>query len=102
MRADHTGVVWLIIVVNISEWSGEADERSLKGLMERSLMGSGETRQARALLGYRITPQSPSGGSTDGMKSRSTLDLLHPDLRWRRLNSSENRFMSYVRKTEVT
>ena len=65
---DHTGHVWLII--NVSEWPCGADELTLKVLLKRSLMGSGETRQARALLRYRMTPQSPTERSTDGVTSR--------------------------------
>ena len=68
LRVDHTGHVWLII--NVSEWPCGADELTLKVLLKRSLMGSGETRRARALLRYRMTPQSPTERSTDRVTSR--------------------------------
>lgn len=44
-----------------------------------------ETRMARALFSYRITPQSTTGKSPAELlcsrKLRSTLDLIHPDFK---------------------
>lgn len=65
----------------------ERGVQTLKALLKKSAGGSVETKLARALFSYRITPQSTTGRSPAelllGRKLRSTLDLLHPDLQSR-------------------
>lgn len=57
--------------------------QTFKSLMKKMTGDSVETRMARALFSYRITPQSTTGKSPAellcGRKLRSTLDLIHPD-----------------------
>lgn len=59
--------------------------QTFKSLMKKSTGDSIETKLARALFSYRITPQSTTGKSPAellcGRKLRSTLDLIHPDFK---------------------
>ena len=66
-------------------------QTSTNGLVERAVQtfkqgmkkqgdGSVDTKLARFLLSYRITPQSTTGESQLGRSLRSHLDLLRPDV----------------------
>ncbi|KAL2089390.1 hypothetical protein ACEWY4_014078 [Coilia grayii] len=59
--------------------------QTFKSLMKKMAGDSVETKMARALFSYRITPQSTTGKSPAellcGRKLRSTLDLIHPDFK---------------------
>ena len=61
--------------------------QTFKSLVENSTGDSIETKMARALFSYRITPQSTTGKSPAellcGRKLRSTLNLIHPDFQSR-------------------
>ena len=61
--------------------------QTFKSLVEKSTGDSIDTKIARALFNYRITPQSTTGKSPAellcGRKLRSTLDLIHPDIQGR-------------------
>ncbi|XP_057674326.1 uncharacterized protein K02A2.6-like [Corythoichthys intestinalis] len=57
--------------------------QTFKSLIEKSTGDNLETKMARALFNYRITPQTTTGKSPAellcGRKLRSTLDFIHPD-----------------------
>ena len=61
--------------------------QTFKSLVEKSTGDSIDTKIARALFNYRITPQSTTGKSPAellcGRKLRSTLELIHPDFQGR-------------------
>lgn len=63
----------------------EGAVQTFKFMMKKAGEGSITTKVSRVLFSYRITPQSTTGLSPaemlQGRRLRSTLDLVHPDLR---------------------
>ena len=71
--------------------------QTFKSLVEKSTGDSIDTKIARALFNYRITPQSTTGKSPAellcGRKLRSTLDLIHPDFQGRVREAGETKVL---------
>ncbi|XP_061759522.1 uncharacterized protein K02A2.6-like [Nerophis ophidion] len=68
-----------------SNGCAERAVQTFKSMMKKAREGTIHTRVARVLFSYRITSQSTTGRSPaellQGRRLRSTLDLVHPDLR---------------------
>lgn len=68
-----------------SNGCAERAVQTFKSMMKKAGEGNISTKVSRVLFSYRITPQSTTGLSPaellQGRRLRSTLDLVHPDLR---------------------
>uniref|UniRef100_A0AAV2K5K2 Gypsy retrotransposon integrase-like protein 1 n=1 Tax=Knipowitschia caucasica TaxID=637954 RepID=A0AAV2K5K2_KNICA len=68
-----------------SNGCAERAVQTFKCMMKKAGEGNIQTNVSRVLFNYRITPQSTTGLSPaemlQGRRLRSTLDLVHPDLR---------------------
>uniref|UniRef100_A0A3B1KG74 Integrase catalytic domain-containing protein n=1 Tax=Astyanax mexicanus TaxID=7994 RepID=A0A3B1KG74_ASTMX len=78
--------------------------QTFKTMMKKAGEGSISTKVARVLFSYRITPQSTTGKSPaemlQGRQLRSTLDLVHPDLKRRVIEKQDKQKKSHDKQCQ--